>query len=223
MTSFYSTQLFAEETKEKDRYGRTAGFFRLPDLEIISEKVKTSNPFWWEHYFSNNKPNSKISRLSYMFHFNGERSMIHVQLIGYTKLGQSIQLSRVTISTVDSNCGSVIISNLYSELHHCGLGSFLFAELMRYIQTAGYSFVLLNTAGSIQNELGTTFFQKKFGFLPFKNQIYVNTRSGNANVWYFKIMDGVSRIPYKELSSYRSPDEEDEDYSDEEDYEREDD
>jgi hypothetical protein len=223
MTAFYSPHLLQGETGEKDRYGRPVGFFRVPDMKPYIEKIKKNTPWWYDAYFSDKKGSSKIIKFGYEFTQTTMQNLVHIQFVGYADSGAIVQLARVTLSTVDSNCGSVIISNLYSEVGRCGLGTFLFTEVMRYIQVAGYSFVLLNTAGQVQNQLGVSFFQEKFGFTPFKNQIYVNTRSGNANVWYFKFIEGVQRIPYKELSSYRQPDDDDEDYNDEEDYEREDD
>lgn len=214
MTSFYSPHLLTQATGEKDRYGRQIGFFKIPDMQSMIDTLCKKYPSYREFYFTK-KDTNQINAYRYDFHISPRSDQCTIQLIGYnTSTGANLIFAAITIQTVNANCGSIIISNLHSEFPGCGFGKALLQETLRYLEEAGYSFLLLNTAGRYQNPIGTALFQKQFGFHPLKNQVYVNKRSGNANIWYFKMLLGVERLKYSEAATYHSSEDELEDDND---------
>jgi hypothetical protein len=220
MTALYSSNLLSQEIGEKDRYGRQIGFFKLPDMESMIGTLCKKYPSYGDYYFSK-KAISPINDYRYDFHISPRSDQCTIQLTGYsTPSGATVMFAQITIQTVNANCGSIIISNLQSDFPGCGFGKALLRETLRYLDRAGYSFLLLNTAGKNQNPIGTSLFQKQFGFHPLKNQVYVNKRSANANIWYFKILPDVTRLQYSEAANYLSKDdlEDDNDGYDEDDW-----
>lgn len=211
MTSFYSSNLLTQATGEIDRYGRQVGFFKIPDMKPMVNILCKKYPSYEDYYFTKKAP-APINAYRYDFHISPRSDQCTIQLIGYnTSTGATLILATITIQTINANCGSIIISNLSSEFTGCGFGKALLRETLRYLEEAGYSFLLLNTAGRYQNPIGTKLFQKQFGFHPLKNQVYVNKRSANANIWYFKMLPGVQRLKYSEAASYLSEDDLEED------------
>lgn len=197
MTAFYCPELLAQTSTEKDRYGRFIGCFDLDNVDDLVKCHATKNKSFRESY-GNPNTDYGITGYKYYFSMNQHNSLCTIQLQGTTKCGYLLNLARVTISTVDSNCGTIIISNLCSDFIGAGFGTLLLQQTLKYLQRAGYSFLLLNTAGKWQNDLGKKLFQEKFGFYPMKNNVYINKRSGNVNLWYFKYLPDVREVMYSD-------------------------
>jgi hypothetical protein len=208
MTGFYSNHLLKEKTGEKDRYGRDVGFFELPDINELKKKVKQKYKNWYLCYFDKeNSPSTFVSKLQYHFNYHEINKQVTISICGNTSESYSSPtFASITLSTVNYNCGAVQISNLISEIGGCGIGKFLLEQVLKFLEEAGYSFVLMNTAGGYQNKLGKAFFEKKFGFIPMKDFCYVNQRSGNVNVWYCKYLPNTRVVSYTE--DFSTPDEE---------------
>lgn len=212
MTTFYHSELLAT-TGEKNRFGSYGVFAPIP-VDEAKKKLASKYPSY-EQYYCNDKSASNLTDSKIDFLFNQDRTRVTV-VLKLTGKEATLDLAQFTLSTIDCNCGSVLLSNLYTEFKGCGFGKYLMDQVMNYLTKADYSYIILNTAGSCQNPLGFRFFKERYGFSPM-NHPYVNKRSANVNVWFYKFLTGVrdvslAAIPteYKE-ESY----DEDEDYDEE--------
>ena len=211
MTSFYHREYLAEDTGKTDRYGNRIGFFKIGDLDNLVQAWATKSPGFHDHYISE-RSSYAITRYEFIFAPNDDWSHVRIAVRGFCKNGYQLVLAGVTISTIDSNCGAVLLSNLYSDFHGAGFGTFLLDQVLEYLKIAGYSFILMNTAGSTQNALGDHLFVNKYGFTPMAPGIYRNIRSGNINIWYFKYLNNVDTISYEFAEAqFKNGTEEDED------------
>jgi len=94
-------------------------------------------------------------------------------------------LGSIKLSAINHNCGSVHISNLNSMIPNLGIGKLLLEEVENWCRTVGYTMLFGNTAGS-QNKYALPFFEK-FGYKRM-GEPYKNVRSGNTNIWFFKLI-----------------------------------
>ncbi len=215
MTSFYSPLLLTEDKGEKDRYGNKLGLFVLPDMKEFEKKLKKYHPSWVKAYLNDAEPNYKFTKYAYNIVLNDTRTFATISIVGVCNNKYEVTLAKINLSTVYANCGSLLISNLHSEVAGTRMGTFLFKQILSYAEQAGYSFLLLNTAGSHQNPLGEALFEKKFGFIPMKKQVYINKRSGNANIWYYKFLSDVRMADYDvAIKGYNEQQDEEEDEED---------
>lgn len=199
MTSFYNPDLLATSDK-KNRYG-SPGLFVVPSSEEILKKLEKKSPTYYKHCISNNYTTPKIR-----FIFDQQMTKVNIMLGMGPENNNSITvtLAQITLSTISANCGSMLISNLCSDFAGLKFGTFLFETVLKYIEKAGYSYILLNVAG-YQAEFGRRFFGEKFGFQPFP-QSYENKRSGNWNTWYEKYTNNVQVTTNETAEKYTTVD-----------------
>lgn len=96
---------------------------------------------------------------------------------------QKVNLGSVTLSCVNSNCGTLHMSFLNSCYPKLGIGTSIMNQVLNFAQQAGYTMLLFNTAGMFQNKfIGVEFFEKHFK--AEKITEFQNKRSGNLNVFY---------------------------------------
>lgn len=208
MTGFYESHLLVSAKKSADRYGRT-GCFTLPNIEEFAKTLDKTNRNYYKHFEQLDK-NWK-DHIDFKFSFNNVQNIVTISICIMRGEEAIYTLARVTLSTIDSNCGSLLISNLQSELRGTKIGSWLLEQVISYARRADYSLLLLNTAGTYQNPLGKYIFQKKYGFSPIKDLVYINKRSGNVNVWYKKYLYNVQEVSYDDLDLAKNPHEDEDD------------
>jgi len=211
MTTFYHAELLAT-TGEKNRYGSYGVFTPIPVDE--AKKILVKKYPAYTLYFCNKKSDLNLTDSKIDFLFNPDRTRVTV-ILKLTSIETSLNLAQFTMSTIDCNCGSVLLSNLYTEFKGCGFGKYLMDQVMNYLTKADYSYIILNTAGSYQNPLGFKFFQEGYGFSPM-NHPYVNKRSTNVNVWFYKFLTGVEDVALAAVSrEYKEESYEEEEYDEE--------
>lgn len=211
MTTFYHSEHLAQEGTQS-RYGKV-GVFKPINYDEAKKKLTKYSRSYSEFYLDP-KSEHYVNESKVTFTFNHDRTIVVIKYELYsTKTGLHLTLANVTLSTIDSNCGSVLISNLANQIPGSKFGSILLEETIKYLTFSGYSYILLNTAGRHQNPLGDLIFRKRFGFTPLENT-YVNKRSGNINIWYYKFLTGVQVVPL-EQSLENSNHSDDEDFDEE--------
>ena len=96
---------------------------------------------------------------------------------------QKVNLGSVTLSCVNSNCGTLHMSYLNSCYNGLGIGTSIMNQVLNFAQQARYTMLLFNTANNIQNQLaGVDFFEKHFKAERITE--FQNKRSGNRNIFY---------------------------------------
>jgi hypothetical protein len=161
------------------------GYLNAPDLEETIEKLKTHGLH--KHYISN----GIFQGIEFKVYkdANNETASIYLKASwteNDTDNSSYLDIARVTISSVPSNCGAVFISALEVWNKRAGFGTFLVKEILDWCYFAGYTMVFCNTAGEYQNRVAGALFTK-LGFEPM-GKPYVNYRSENLNIWMQKIL-----------------------------------
>lgn len=211
MTPFYASH-FLYDPSYKDRYGNK-GNIVPPSFEEVKKLIKQVNIPYYDHYFSGKNKEITVDNIKTEVNLRCEGTQAIVSFCAYKGASKYITLCSVTLSTIDSNCGSILISNLRSDFRGTRLATTLFEQILKYCELAGYSYLLLNTAGGYQNTFGKHYFQKRYGFNPVGNP-YVNKRSRNVNIWYEKHLLGVQKVQLDEAIDYQEEENDEEDYDD---------
>lgn len=122
----------------------------------------------------------------------------------------------VTITSMEHNCSTILISNLTSSVNRIGIASFILEQVLNWAKLAGYTNVICSIAGAHQHMTALPLF-KKFNFEQM-GPAYVNSRTLNTNTWLQKILvskeeierlQEEERIRIAEEESYYEEDEED--------------
>ena len=179
------------------------GYLNAPDLEETIEKLKTHGLH--KHYIDN----GKFQGIEFKVYKDNNNTEASIYLrVSWTENNANnntyLDIARVYISSVPSNCGAVFISALEVWNKRAGIATFFMKEILDWCYFAGYTMVFCSTAGEYQNRVAGNLFTK-LGFEPM-GKPYVNYRSGNLNIWMQKILRDVEP----------SEDEDDEDLWDDE-------
>lgn len=153
----------------------------LPKREDIIKRIRESK----NTYFSS-IPNLEewIPEIHIIYQGNLSDSATVYLKLNYK--GNKITFCSVTLSVVNHNCGAIHLSNLCVEDgYNCGFSWDLLNIVERWCTWAGYTMVFGNTAGIYQNRLVEQF--KKLGYTKMGVD-YINSRSGNRNIWLQKIL-----------------------------------
>jgi len=208
LTTFYDSYLLQAETTT-NRYHQK-GCFTSPNSQELLKKILPVNSYYQKMYGEAvEKGNLDVV---WDFLISDTFACVSLKVKRKDTDQKVLTLGSVCLSTTQYNCGSLHISNLNTEFPGKGIASFILREVLKYCYLAGYSFIFMNTAGVWQNEVGKYFFERKFGFKPMKRLVYRNKRSGNNNVWYYKFLEGVTRVPYENAFEANEEDEEIEDF-----------
>lgn len=108
-----------------------------------------------------------------------------IYLILTTSDNLQYYLANCQLSEVKYNCGAIHIANLYSDQSYGSGITWDFYKLVEdWCKYAGYTFIHGNVAGGQLNLI------PKFEKLGYKKmgKPYKNTRSGNINVWMYKLI-----------------------------------
>lgn len=138
--------------------------------------------------WTNKKKVTEQTKLEYRVHFphEGEAVLTLSATINYPNKDlppQKINLGLVTLSCVNSNCGTLHMSFLTSNYPKLGIGTSIMKQVLNFAQQAGYTMLLFNTAGTLQNQqVGVDFFEKHFKAERITE--FQNKRSGNLNIFY---------------------------------------
>lgn len=123
----------------------------------------------------------------------------------------------VTITSMEHNCSTILISNLTSSVNRKGVASFILEQVLNWAKLAGYTNVICSIAGAYQHVTALPLF-KKFNFEQM-GTTYINGRTLNTNTWLQKIL--VSKEETERLQEeerIRIAEEESDNEDDEEDF-----
>lgn len=176
---FYSQLALADSKFENNRGWR--GVLVAPEPGEIKLTERTLN-------WSNKEKVPEQTKLEYNTHFRheGEVTLTLIATITYPSKEfppQRVTLGSVTLSCVNSNCGTLHMSYLNSCFPKLGIGTSIMKQVLNFAQQAGYTMLLFNTANIIQNkQVGVDFFEKHFKAERITE--FQNKRSGNHNIFY---------------------------------------
>lgn len=123
-----------------------------------------------------------VAKVYFQVTFTNDTSRAYIQLMIMLANTRIQCLSSCYLNTVEYNCGVLHISNLSTMIPRVGFGKMLLKEIIHWMDHAGYTLLIGNTAGKWQNLQAGGFFRSQ-GFKPFGRK-YKNKRSGNTNVWF---------------------------------------
>jgi len=176
---FYS-QLALADSKFKDIRG-WQGVLVAPEPGEIKLTERTLG-------WTNKEKVPKQTKLEYTTYFPHEGE-VHLTLSATIPYpikevpSQKVTLGSVTLSCVNSNCGTLHMSYLNSCFLKLGIGTSIMKQVLNFAQQAGYTMLLFNTANDFQNkQAGVDFFEKHFEAQQITT--FKNKRSGNVNVFY---------------------------------------